>query len=61
MAGRYIAIEPSGSHGWYIEDNWTGQTVCDFYVKTRTSFAPHASSEVNAKRIAQWLNDHEEI
>lgn len=56
---RFIAIEPNerGTHGWYVEDTWTGKTVCDLYFLRDHSVIHHDNAENNAAIIARAMNE----
>ena len=54
--GRFEAIAPTEHHGWYIEDTWTGDTVCDFYYLKEGSVIDFKNAEVYAQKLASHLN-----
>ena len=54
--GRFIAVKPTEHHGWYIEDTWTGATVCDFYHLKGGSVDEFKDAETYAKTLARHLD-----
>lgn len=54
---RFEAIPKTTAHGWYVEDTWTGKTVCDMYYVADGKVHDHHNAEAYARSIAQHLND----
>lgn len=54
--GRFIAIKATKDHGWYVEDAWTGATVCDMYYMKNGEVVHYKDAEVYAKNIARHLD-----
>lgn len=54
--GRYGAIPANENHGWYVEDHWTGKTVCDFYFMKDGEVVHHEDAETYAKLVAKMLD-----
>ncbi len=58
---RFEAVAPTDCCGWYIEDTWTGKTVCDLYFLSEGKVVNHDGAETHAGIIAEALNDRVEL
>jgi hypothetical protein len=49
---RFRAVAKTVNHGWYVEYDDTGETVCDLYFKDGSDIVEFDNAETNAHLIA---------